>query len=99
MKAVKRFLRRCLCAPIRGYQKLISPGLGRRCRFTPSCSNYAIEAIMIHGCVKGLVLAAWRIVRCNPLCRWGYDPVPERGRWKNPARRLAPAELFRRRHL
>ena len=70
--------RRALCAPIRFYQRWISPGLGRNCRFTPSCSQYAIEAIETHGCIKGLVLAAARIARCNPLGRWGYDPVPEK---------------------
>ena len=83
-----------MCVPIRWYQKWISPGLGRNCRFTPSCSQYAIEAIQTHGCIKGLLLAAARIARCNPLGRWGYDPVPEPGRWRNPARKLSPARLF-----
>lgn len=73
---------KALCGLIRLYQKFISPGLGRNCRFSPSCSQYGIEAIRTHGCVKGLLLTAWRIARCNPLGRWGYDPVPEKGRWK-----------------
>lgn len=81
--------RRLLIAPIRLYQKWISPALGPRCRFTPTCSNYAIQAIQTHGCIKGLVLSIWRIARCNPLCRWGYDPVPEKGKWINPNRRLS----------
>ena len=80
---------KALCGLIRLYQKFISPGLGRNCRFSPSCSQYGIEAIRTHGCVKGLLLTVWRIARCNPLGRWGYDPVPEKGRWKNPARHLS----------
>jgi len=92
-RAVNRLQKLCrdaLCVPIRLYKRYISPGLGRNCRFTPTCSEYAIQAIQTHGCVKGLVLAAWRIARCNPLGRWGYDPVPEPGRWTNPRRVLHP---------
>ena len=98
MSPLRQALRRALCAPIRWYQRWLSPGLGRNCRFTPSCSQYAIEAIQTHGCIKGLVLAAWRIARCNPLGRWGYDPVPAQGRWRSSARRLSPARLFSTRH-
>jgi putative membrane protein insertion efficiency factor len=65
-----------LTAPIRFYQYFLSPLLGRNCRFTPTCSAYAIEAIQIHGALYGLWLATRRIVRCNPWCRGGYDPVP-----------------------
>ena len=90
---------KALCGLIRLYQKFISPGLGRNCRFSPSCSQYGIEAIRTHGCVKGLLLTAWRIARCNPLGRWGYDPVPEKGRWKNPARHLSASALFSTRHV
>lgn len=68
---------------IRGYKKFISPLLGDNCRFYPTCSSYAIEALQVHGLLKGTLLAAWRILRCNPLCRGGIDPVPPRGRWKN----------------
>ena len=89
---------KALCGLIRLYQKFISPGLGRNCRFSPSCSQYGIEAIRTHGCVKGLLLTAWRIARCNPLGRWGYDPVPDKGRWKNPARHLSVSALFSTRH-
>ena len=95
---LRRACRNALCVPIRFYQRFISPALGRNCRFSPSCSNYALQAIEIHGCIKGLLLAAARIARCNPLGRWGYDPVPEPGRWRNPARRLSPARLFSTRH-
>ena len=57
--------RNALCAPIRFYQRFISPGLGRNCRFSPSCSQYTLEAIQTHGCLKGLLLGAARIARCN----------------------------------
>ena len=83
---------------VRFYQYCISPFTPPSCRFTPTCSQYAIEAIQTHGCIKGLLLAAARIARCNPLGRWGYDPVPEPGRWRNPARKLSPARLFSTRH-
>ena len=90
MNRLQKLCRDALCVPIRLYKRYISPGLGRNCRFTPTCSEYAIEAIQTHGCVKGLLLAAWRFARCNPLGRWGYDPVPEPGRWTNPRRVLHP---------
>ncbi len=61
---------------IRGYQLFISPLLGPRCRFTPSCSNYAIVAIRTHGSVKGSWLALKRILKCHPLHPGGNDPVP-----------------------
>ena len=66
-----------LILPIRGYQRWISPGIPARCRFYPSCSQYAVEAIREYGVVRGLILGAWRILRCNPFCRGGYDPVPD----------------------
>ena len=61
---------------IRTYQVLLSPFLGDHCRFTPSCSRYAIEAIEKHGSLRGSWLAIKRIARCHPLCDGGYDPVP-----------------------
>ena len=61
---------------IRFYQLIISPMIGPRCRFTPSCSHYAIEAIKLHGIVKGCWLSAKRLIRCQPLSEGGYDPVP-----------------------
>lgn len=63
---------------IRGYQRHISPTLGARCKYSPTCSQYAIEAIARYGACKGSGLALWRILRCNPFSRGGYDPVPER---------------------
>lgn len=61
---------------IRGYQLVISPMMGPRCRFTPTCSHYAIEAIKCHGMAKGCWLTACRLVKCHPLHKGGYDPVP-----------------------
>lgn len=63
---------------IRFYQKNISPRKISCCRFTPTCSAYAIEAIQKRGILVGMALSIWRILRCNPLCKGGYDPVPER---------------------
>jgi putative membrane protein insertion efficiency factor len=61
---------------IRGYQIFISPMIGSRCRFTPTCSYYAIQAINLHGIVKGCWLAGLRLIKCQPLSEGGYDPVP-----------------------
>lgn len=61
---------------IRAYQVLLSPFLGRHCRFTPSCSQYAAEAIRRYGALRGSWLAVKRIGRCHPFCGGGYDPVP-----------------------
>lgn len=61
---------------VRGYQLVISPLIGPRCRFVPTCSQYAIEALKIHGVVKGCWLTLKRILKCHPLCDGGYDPVP-----------------------
>jgi putative membrane protein insertion efficiency factor len=67
-----------LVLPIRVYQRVLSPLLGPRCRFYPSCSEYAIEALTTHGPVKGLGLAGWRLLRCHPWNPGGLDPVPPR---------------------
>ena len=79
---------RLLIALLRGYKKYISPHLGHHCRFVPTCSEYAVQALTIHGPLKGSLLAAWRILRCNPLCRFGFDPVPPKGRWISDERKL-----------
>jgi putative membrane protein insertion efficiency factor len=67
-----------LIALIRVYQFAISPLLGQRCRYYPSCSTYAVEALRAHGAVRGMGLATWRLLRCNPFSDGGYDPVPPR---------------------
>jgi putative membrane protein insertion efficiency factor len=71
-------VKRALLAPIRAYQRLISPLLPRRCRYEPTCSAYAVESIRRFGAVRGILLATWRLLRCNPLSHGGFDPVPRR---------------------
>lgn len=61
---------------LRGYQYLISPLLGNRCRFHPTCSEYMIEAVQNFGIFKGFYLGIKRLARCNPMCEGGFDPVP-----------------------
>jgi uncharacterized protein len=61
--------------PIRAYQRLLAPALGNRCKYHPSCSEYAAQAIGRFGILRGLVLAAWRLLRCNPWSHGGFDPV------------------------
>ncbi len=70
-----RFARMVVSAPILLYQRVISPGLPRRCRYEPTCSRYALQALSEYGILRGLVLAVWRLLRCNPWSRGGYDPV------------------------
>ncbi|MEH3054361.1 MAG: membrane protein insertion efficiency factor YidD [Patulibacter minatonensis] len=65
--------RRIVVAPILGYKRWLSPGLGAHCRYEPSCSSYAVQAIDQFGILRGLVLAAWRVARCNPLGGQGID--------------------------
>jgi putative membrane protein insertion efficiency factor len=63
------------------YQKLISPLLGPRCKYHPSCSSYLVQAITTHGIIKGIILGTLRIIRCNPFSGGGYNPVPSKGKW------------------
>ena len=67
--------RRVVSAPIVFYQRFISPGLPRRCRYEPTCSRCAVQAIQRYGMLRGLVLAGWRLLRCNPWSPGGFDPV------------------------
>lgn len=76
IKKMKNPIKAIFIFPIRVYQKLISPMKPRCCRFSPTCSQYAIEAIMEWGVIIGLLLAFWRILRCNPFSKGGEDPVP-----------------------
>ncbi len=68
-------MRTLVLAPIRLYQRLISPALPRRCRYEPTCSAYAVRALQQFGILRGLVLATWRLLRCNPFSHGGFDPV------------------------
>lgn len=72
---VKRSLAWVVLAPVRLYQRFVSPALPRRCRYYPTCSQYAVDAVRRFGALRGIVLAAWRLVRCNPWSPGGYDPV------------------------
>jgi putative membrane protein insertion efficiency factor len=72
-------------APIRLYQRVISPWIPARCKYHPSCSEYAVQAVRAHGALRGLVLAGWRLLRCNPLSNGGIDRVEDQ-------------RLFRARH-
>ncbi len=67
---------RLLLAMLGGYKRWISPALPASCRYVPSCSEYAMEAVAVRGPLVGSLLTLWRLVRCNPLARGGYDPVP-----------------------
>lgn len=67
---------RGLVAVVRGYQYLLSPWWGRQCRFTPTCSQYAVEALERHGAARGASLALKRVLRCHPWGGGGFDPVP-----------------------
>ncbi len=78
-----RALRRLLVAPIRGYQRLFSPLVGARCKYYPSCSEYAAQAIERFGILRGLVLAGWRLLRCNPWSHGGFDPVEDQRLFKS----------------
>ena len=66
---------RLLLAPIHLYQHVLSPALPRRCKYEPTCSSYASQALHRYGILRGLVLASWRLLRCNPWSHGGYDPA------------------------
>ncbi|MBA3327361.1 MAG: membrane protein insertion efficiency factor YidD [Solirubrobacterales bacterium] len=78
--------RRIALAPIAFYQRVISPALPRRCRYEPTCSRYGAQAVQEFGILRGLLLAGWRVVRCNPFSHGGYDPI-EAQRLFSPRRR------------
>ena len=74
---MKNLIKKAIIFLIRTYQLTLSPRFSHgSCRFTPTCSQYAIEAIEIHGIFKGSLMAIWRILRCNPFNKGGWDPVP-----------------------
>lgn len=69
-------LARLAALPVRAYRLIGSPWVGRNCRFHPTCSEYALDALEHHGAFRGTMLAAWRVLRCNPFGGAGLDPVP-----------------------
>jgi uncharacterized protein len=78
--------RTVVLAPVAVYQRLISPALPRRCKYEPTCSRYAVQAVGEYGILRGLVLATWRLLRCNPWSHGGYDPVKAQRLFKASAR-------------
>lgn len=80
--------RRLLVGLVKAYRLLFSPWLGNVCRYHPSCSQYALDALNRHGALGGSALAAWRVLRCNPWSLGGCDPVPQDPPWKGLFTRL-----------
>lgn len=81
--ALSQLPRQALIALVRAYRLLLKPWLGNACRFEPTCSLYTIEALQRHGALRGSALGGWRLLRCQPWCDGGCDPVP--GQFPNPA--------------
>jgi hypothetical protein len=79
LMALAALPRRTLIAAVRGYRFALKPWLGNACRFEPTCSAYALQALERHGACVGAALSAARLLRCHPWCAGGHDPVPERG--------------------
>jgi len=77
-------MRRLLIALVKGYRLLLSPWLGSSCRFEPTCSAYALQALEQHGAAKGSYLTLYRLARCHPWCNGGHDPVPPAGQSSPP---------------
>jgi putative membrane protein insertion efficiency factor len=77
-------LRELYLAPLHLYRRVISPLLGPRCRYYPSCSAYAVDAVREYGVIRGTVLAAWRVIRCNPLSHGGFDHVHDQRLFRSP---------------
>ncbi len=75
LELLRRAARALVLAPIYVYQRVISPAIPRRCKYEPTCSRYAVDAVREFGILRGLVLAGWRLLRCNPWSYGGYDPV------------------------
>jgi putative membrane protein insertion efficiency factor len=84
LSSLLRLPRAALIGLVRLYRLLLSPWVGQSCRFAPTCSAYAIQALQRHGAVVGTGLAGWRILRCNPWCHGGCDEVPDNMPWDRP---------------
>jgi putative membrane protein insertion efficiency factor len=79
-------IRAAATAPVRFYQRFISPGIPRRCKYHPTCSEYAVQAVRRYGVLRGVVLAAWRLLRCNPWSHGGVDFVHDQKLFRPRAR-------------
>jgi uncharacterized protein len=77
-------------APIRAYQRFISPSLPRRCKYEPTCSAYAVDAVRELGVIRGSILAGWRLLRCNPWSHGGWDPVADRKLFRSGDAEVVP---------
>jgi putative membrane protein insertion efficiency factor len=77
-----RIARAVAVSPLVVYQRVLSPVLPRRCKYEPTCSHYAVDAIGRYGILRGVVLAVWRLLRCNPWSYGGYDPVEDQSLFK-----------------
>lgn len=95
MNVLSNFPRMILIWAIRAYRALISPALPRSCKYHPSCSQYALEAVTRYGAARGFVLAAWRLMRCNPLSYGGYDPVDAQRLFRPRPRPVGPEAAAR----
>jgi putative membrane protein insertion efficiency factor len=96
---LRRLVLGVVVAPLRVYQRLISPALPARCKYEPSCSSYAISALRSYGLVRGSILTAWRLLRCNPWSHGGYDPVENQTLFRGPGTELhAPPGRRQERH-
>lgn len=82
--------RRIILAPIVLYQRFVSPALPRACRYHPTCSAYAVQAVQEFGILRGVVLASWRLLRCNPFSHGGHDPVAAQELFGRNAARARP---------
>jgi hypothetical protein len=87
LRALVRLPARVVVLLLRGYQLVISPMYGPTCRYAPSCSSYAVQAVEAHGLLRGAALATWRLLRCHPWAAGGWDPVPARATPERPPRR------------
>lgn len=90
MDALLLLPQRLLVLLVKAYRLLLSPWIGNVCRYYPSCSHYALDALNRHGALGGSALAAWRVLRCNPWSLGGCDPVPEQAPWRGLFTRLVP---------
>jgi putative membrane protein insertion efficiency factor len=89
--APRQALLTIVLAPVWLYRRAISPALPRRCKYEPTCSAYAVQAVREFGILRGLVLAAWRLLRCNPLSHGGFDPVHAQRLFRAPGRNARAA--------